>query len=140
MFIQPLPSQPSQSEISGEECWQLLAGQKVGRLATSVAGEPEIFPVSFAVADHRVYLRTKPGTKLAEITISPRVAFEVDEVGEDSAWSVVLKGRARALRSESEIDEARGTGLVSYLEDGKSEWICIAASEISGRRLVPGEA
>ncbi|MCA5893982.1 pyridoxamine 5'-phosphate oxidase family protein [Isoptericola sp. NEAU-Y5] len=138
--MQPLPSQPSQSEIPDDECWRLLAGQKVGRLATSVAGEPEIFPVNFAVADHRVYLRTKPGTKLAEITLSPRVALEVDEIGEDSAWSVVLKGHARALRSEKDIADAQATGLSSYLEDGKTEWIRIVASDISGRRLIPGEA
>ena len=35
-------SQPSQAVLSEEECWALLAGQKTGRLATSVAGEPEI--------------------------------------------------------------------------------------------------
>ncbi|MEU2199889.1 pyridoxamine 5'-phosphate oxidase family protein [Isoptericola sp. NPDC019482] len=132
-------SQPSQTVLTEEECWELLAGQKTGRLATSVAGEPEIFPVSFAVAGQRIFLRTSPGTKLAEVTISPRVAFEADEIGDDGAWSVVAKGRAQVLEREDDLAEARGTGLVSYLEDGKSIWIRITPSEVSGRRLVPGD-
>jgi len=133
------PSLPSQTVLTEEESWELLAGQKTGRLATSVAGEPEIFPVSFAVADQRIFLRTKPGTKLAEVTISPRVAFEADEIGDDGAWSVVVKGRAQILEREDDVAEARATGLVSYLEDGKTIWIRIAPSEVSGRRLVPGD-
>lgn len=133
------PSLPSQTVLTEDESWELLAGQKLGRLATSVAGEPEIFPVSFAVSGQRIFLRTKPGTKLAEVTISPRVAFEVDEFGDDGAWSVVVKGRAQVLEREEDLDEARATGLVSYLEDGKSIWIRIAPSEVSGRRLVPGD-
>lgn len=131
--------QPSETVLTEEESWELLAGQKVGRLATSVAGEPEIFPVSFAVTGQRIFLRTKPGTKLAEVTISPRVAFEADELGDAAAWSVVVKGRAQVLEREADLTEARGTGLVSYLEDGKSIWIRITPSEVSGRRLVPGD-
>ena len=140
MSSQPLSTLPSQSVLSEEECWRLLDGQKIGRLATSVAGEPEIFPVNFTLANHVVYLRTKPGTKLAEITLSPRVALEVDEIRDGYAWSVVLKGRARRLSSERDIEEARATGLLSYLDDGKSEWIRIVPNEISGRSLIPGEA
>ena len=134
------PSLPSQTVLTEEESWELLAGQKLGRLATSVAGEPEIFPVSFAVSGRRIFLRTKPGTKLAEVTISPRVAFEADELGDDAAWSVVVKGRAQVLERDADLDEARATGLVTYVEDGKTVWIRITPSDVSGRRLVPGEA
>jgi len=133
------PSLPSQTVLTEEESWELLAGQKLGRLATSVAGEPEIFPVSFAVSGQRIFLRTKPGTKLAEVTISPRVAFEADELGDDAAWSVVVKGRAQVLERDADLDEARATGLVTYVEDGKTVWIRITPSDVSGRRLVPGE-
>ncbi|GAB6936993.1 pyridoxamine 5'-phosphate oxidase family protein [Isoptericola variabilis] len=133
------PSLPSQTVLTEEESWELLAGQKLGRLATSVAGEPEIFPVSFAVSGQRIFLRTKPGTKLAEVTISPRVAFEADELGDDAAWSVVVKGRAQVLERDADLDEARATGLVTYVDDGKTVWIRITPSDVSGRRLVPGE-
>jgi len=135
-----LSSLPSQSVISEVECWRLLAGQTFGRLATPGSGAPEIFPVSFAFADHRLYLRTGEGTKLATITLTPDVTFEVDEVRADVAWSVVVKGRAQVLSSEPDLEEARATGLVSYLEEGRSEWIRIVPTEISGRRLIPGEA
>ena len=35
--------------LSEDECWHLLARMALGRLVTSLAGQPEIFPVNFVV-------------------------------------------------------------------------------------------
>ena len=35
--------------LSESECWSLLSGMALGRLVTSVEGQPEIFPVNFVV-------------------------------------------------------------------------------------------
>jgi nucleotide-binding universal stress UspA family protein len=81
--------------------WTLLPSAGVGRLGVSVAGEPDIFRVNFAVDQETVVFRTAPGAKLANVAIGQVVAFEVDgydaEAGE--AWSVVVKGRGRQGRS-----------------------------------------
>ncbi|MGH3594788.1 MAG: pyridoxamine 5'-phosphate oxidase family protein, partial [Mycobacterium sp.] len=50
--------------LSESESWQLLASQSLGRLVTSVDGQPEIFPVNFVVQNRTVLFRTAQGTKL----------------------------------------------------------------------------
>ena len=85
--------------LSEEDCWESLHASNLGRLALSVANEPSIYPVSFMAAGRRLLFRTSPGTKLAELTVNSHVAFEIDGVGADDAWSVVVKGTARSRTS-----------------------------------------
>ncbi|MCK0118159.1 nitroimidazol reductase NimA-like FMN-containing flavoprotein (pyridoxamine 5'-phosphate oxidase superfamily) [Isoptericola sp. CG 20/1183] len=125
----------SMSPLTEDESWEFLAGRPVGRLATSVAGEPEIFPVSFAVGDGRLYFVTHPGSKLAEVAVNARVAFEADEWTPEVATSVVIKGTAEILEHDADVAAAEATGLVSYLDDGKNVWVRITPEAVTGRRL-----
>ncbi|MGF0115446.1 pyridoxamine 5'-phosphate oxidase family protein [Promicromonospora sp. Marseille-Q5078] len=121
--------------LTEDASWEFLRTRSVGRLATAVGGEAEIFPVSFAVGDGVLYFRTRPGTKLVELTVNSRVAFEADEWGETVATSVVMKGTARILETDAELAAARATGLVSFQDDDKDVWVSITPTELSGRRL-----
>ncbi len=47
--------------LSENESWSLLAGMTLGRLVTSVEGQPEIFPVNFVVQRRTVLFRTAEG-------------------------------------------------------------------------------
>lgn len=71
---------PPIDTLSSDECWVLLESESFGRLAVAAAGEIEIFPVNYAAYDRALYIRTAAGTKLAAVTISDRVAFEVDRI------------------------------------------------------------
>ena len=88
------------------ECWDLLGGMTLGRLVTSVDGQPEIFPVNYAVQRRTVLFRTAEGTKLVSTAINHRVLFEVDDHNVAEGWSVIIKGAARSLRTDEEIEEA----------------------------------
>src|ERR1700757_37979 len=88
------------------ECWDLLAGVTLGRLVTSVDGQPEIFPVNFVVQHRTVLFRTAEGTKLVSAAINNHVLFEADEHNVAEGWSVIVKGIARMLRTDEEIAEA----------------------------------
>lgn len=83
-------------ELDEEECWRLLAGEQVGRLAVIVGTHPDIFPVNYRVWNRRIVIRTEAGTKLAGAVLDRFVAFEVDEVdvADHSGWSVVVAGTA----------------------------------------------
>lgn len=123
-------------ELTEDESWEFLGLQPVGRLATAAAGEPEIFPVNFAAANKRIFIRTAPGSKLAEVAINGRVAFEVDQMGADIAYSVVVKGTGEILTDDADITDAEATGLLTYQEDGtKDIWLRITPAEVSGRRF-----
>ena len=82
--------------LSDGECFELLRGEQVGRLAVAIGPHPDIFPVNYVVDGRSIVFRTLEGTKLAASVLTPAVAFEVDGIIEasDEAWSVVVKGRA----------------------------------------------
>ncbi|WP_442576889.1 pyridoxamine 5'-phosphate oxidase family protein [Microbacterium sp. F51-2R] len=119
--------------LSEDQCWNLLARCELGRLALAVDGEPEIFPVNYVTDGPRVFLRTAPGSKLAGLAQNPRVAFEVDEYDQSRGASVILKGVARRLQVQSEIDAAEALPLHPWIPTLKYRWVSISPTEISGR-------
>jgi nitroimidazol reductase NimA-like FMN-containing flavoprotein (pyridoxamine 5'-phosphate oxidase superfamily) len=124
--------------LDEDECWNLLARGELGRLATAIQGTPEIFPVNYVTDGGRVLFRTAPGSKLAELTVNPRVAFEVDEYDAASAASVVVKGVAEHLELQREIDEADALPLAPWLPTLKYRWVRIVPTSITGRRFSRG--
>lgn len=121
------------SILSETECWQRLASQHVGRIVTRVRDFVDIFPVNFVVDDGAVVIRTAEGNKLAELVISEDVVFEVDQVDDDSAWSVIVRGKARVLTTEAEIAHADTLPLSPLVPTVKRNYVRIEAEQISGR-------
>jgi nitroimidazol reductase NimA-like FMN-containing flavoprotein (pyridoxamine 5'-phosphate oxidase superfamily) len=121
--------------LTEDESWELLDRARHGRLATQAAGELDIVPINFRASNRRLYLRTTPGTKLAELTIHPDVAFESDGVMQDEAWSVVVKGAARVLEHSSEIEAAEAAGIETWIPTVKTVYVEIEPSHIEGRHF-----
>jgi nitroimidazol reductase NimA-like FMN-containing flavoprotein (pyridoxamine 5'-phosphate oxidase superfamily) len=126
-------------ELNEEQSWKLLEATKHGRLVVAVAGEPDIFPVNYLTSDRKVYLRTAPGNKLAQLTINSRVLFETDGVLSDEAWSVVLQGTARVLTNSSELAAVEELGLKSWVPTLKDFYVEIVPTAVSGRHFQLGE-
>lgn len=124
--------------LTAAESWELLDGARHGRLATSAAGELDIVPINFRSANGKLYLKTTPGTKLAELTIHPNVAFEADGIFQDEAWSVVVKGTARVLDHADEIETAEAAGVETWLPTLKSVYVEVTPSAIQGRHFMLG--
>jgi len=121
--------------LSDEQSWELLASEKVGRLVVVVNGRPEIYPVNYAVRDRKVYFRSGEGSKLAELTVYPQVAFQVDHIEANDAWSVVLHGRAHILQHFSDVQAVDALGLTTWVPDSKFNYVELVTSETSGRRF-----
>ncbi|OBG82576.1 pyridoxamine 5'-phosphate oxidase [Mycobacterium sp. E1715] len=122
------------------ECWDLIAGVTLGRLVTSVGGQPEIFPVNYAVQRHTVLFRTAEGTKLVSTAINNRVLFEVDDHNVAEGWSVIIKGTARSLRSNEDIEEAERAQVLPWTASEKSHFVRIVPEIVTGRRFRFGAA
>jgi nitroimidazol reductase NimA-like FMN-containing flavoprotein (pyridoxamine 5'-phosphate oxidase superfamily) len=121
--------------LDEEACWELLGRNEIGRLAVSVLGEPDIFPINYIADGPRLYFRTAPGSKLAELSANPRVAFEVDEHDGESAASVVVKGSAQRVELQREIDALDALPLTPWIPTLKYRWVQITPDSISGRRF-----
>jgi nitroimidazol reductase NimA-like FMN-containing flavoprotein (pyridoxamine 5'-phosphate oxidase superfamily) len=126
-------------ELDDEQSWRLLEGTKHGRLVVSVAGEPDIFPVNYVSADRKIYLRTAPGNKLAQLTINATVLFETDGILSDEAWSVVLRGKARVLSTSAELAAVEELGLKTWVPTLKDFYVEIEPTSVSGRHFQFGE-
>ena len=128
---------PPTRALSEDECWRLITDAPFGRIAVSAAGEVDIFPVNHRVDEgpdgKAIVFRTAPGTKLLELTIHANVAFEVDGYSDEEAYSVVLKGRARQLERESEIQRVEGLGVTPWAPEPKDRWVRVEATEVGGR-------
>lgn len=122
-------------KLDDDQCWKLLEGTKHGRLVVTVAGEPDIFPVNYATSGRRLYLRTAPGNKLAELTINAKVLFEADGILSDEAWSVVLRGSAQVLDQSADIAEAEALGLKPWVPTLKDFYVEIDPVSVSGRHF-----
>lgn len=121
--------------LDEEECWNLLGRGELGRLAVTIQGEADIFPVNYVADGGRILFRTAPGSKLAELAANPRVAFEVDEYDERSAASVVVKGLATRLELQREIDAADALPLTPWIPTLKYRWVRITPTSLTGRRF-----
>jgi uncharacterized protein len=121
--------------LSEHESWDLLASVPLGRLVVIIDGQPEIFPVNFVVQRRTVLFRTAEGTKLVAATINNHVLFEADEHTDAEGWSVIVKGTARTLRTNEEIDEAERAQLLSWTMPVKLHYVRVKPSLITGRRF-----
>jgi uncharacterized protein len=126
------------TELDPAQCWEHLRANTFGRLAVSVGDEIDIFPINYVVDGESLVFRTAPGTKLVEVTIAQSVAFEIDGVNADDAWSVVVKGHAARLELQSEIDAADELPLVPWIPTLKYTYVRISPTSTSGREFMRG--
>jgi nitroimidazol reductase NimA-like FMN-containing flavoprotein (pyridoxamine 5'-phosphate oxidase superfamily) len=125
------------TDLPRHECWALVREAVVGRLATVLDGQPDIFPVNHVVDHGSVVIRTAAGAKLLGAAGHP-VAFEVDgyDVEHRSAWSVVVKGRAVELTRLDDVLDAMGLPLFPWHGSSKPHFLRIEAAELTGRKFV----
>jgi uncharacterized protein len=117
------------------ECWDLLKSVALGRLVTSVDGRPEIFPVNFVVQRRTVLFRTAEGTKLISTAINNHVVFEADGHNIVEGWSVIVKGVARSLRTNEELEEAERAQLLPWTASAKMHYVRVLPEMVTGRRF-----
>ncbi len=128
------------SILPESECWELMSTVALGRLVTAADGWPEVFPVNFAVQDRTILFRTAEGTKLVSAAINDKVLFEVDQHDPEGGWSVIVKGSARAVRSDEDLEAASQADLIPWTATTKQHFVRIRPLSVTGRRFVFGAA
>ena len=131
------PARAALRSLSPDECYDLIAAGRIGRVVFSTADGPVAFPVNYAMAGHLVVLRTGADTELAARLDCP-VGFEVDQFDEtlSQGWSVLVTGRAARVKSEQLVRrlEAR-TGLQPWAAGARDVYVQITPYRITGRRI-----
>lgn len=117
------------SRLDADECWALLAEAQVGRIAWQGDDGIVIMPVNYRVIDRRIVFQTANGGALARLVEPREVAFQVDDIDQDTVvgWSVLVQGTT----GEGEPDAER----ISWLDGERPVWIAVTAGAVSGRVL-----
>lgn len=130
------------THLNPTECWERLRSHDVGRLVTWVGDVIDIFPVTYVVDGGSIVFRTAEGSKLSEITVSKSVLFEVDRYSESEGWSVVIRGTAERLTSDSEVAAADELPLQPHVPTLKLNYVRITPNGddagLSGRHFLRG--
>lgn len=140
--------------ITEAECWKLVASKEVGRLAISIANDPDVFPLNYRVdltplsdssdpmrsAGPSIVIRTNAGLKLAGAVLGNPVAFEIDDLQEDAhtGWSVVIHGRGEEIEHVEDWLHAEDLNVSPWANNPKSRYVRITPDRVSGRRISGG--
>jgi nitroimidazol reductase NimA-like FMN-containing flavoprotein (pyridoxamine 5'-phosphate oxidase superfamily) len=119
-------------ELDEDECWRLLEGCDVGRLAWVSAGRPVVVPVNFRVVNRQIVIRISPYSLQGREIEDSRIAFEADHVDsrQQTGWSVLIQGHAA-------FDYRRDTsvGPEPWPEGQRPLQVLLSPSSVTGRRL-----
>jgi len=124
--------------ISRREAVELLSTAVVGRMVFTNAALPAVVPVTFAVHDEAVVLRTAAYTRLAAAADGGVVALEADDVDRVSrtGWSVVVTGVAEVVNDVRQ--QAIIRSVVEPFAPGHHEvYVRLPLTVVTGRRVIP---
>ena len=127
----------SLESVSAREAVRLLSTAVVGRVAFTVGGLPVIVPVTFAVFEDAVVMRTADDTRLATAADGGVLAFEADDVDPTTrtGWSVVVTGTAEVVVDR--LGQARIHSVVEPFAPGTHDvHIRLPLTSVTGRRVV----
>jgi nitroimidazol reductase NimA-like FMN-containing flavoprotein (pyridoxamine 5'-phosphate oxidase superfamily) len=124
-------------ELPLAECRKRLREATAGRVAWNAPDGPAVLPVSSLYRNGNIVFRTSPGGVLSTLRDRSAVAFEIDQIGEKEAWSVVVRGFARQIHQSYDLIELwEGEGLVPWAGGSRPLFIEIEPRTITGRRYV----
>ena len=115
-----------------EECFDLVHGQVIGRLAVgSGLGPPFVAPVSFVLDGTSIVFRSDPGEKFE--AVDQHASFQVDGFDHQhrTGWSVLLQGRIE-LMDDTDVAHLELDPWIGR----RAFWIRLMPEVVTGRRLV----
>jgi uncharacterized protein len=124
-------------ELSEADCRELLAQHTAGRIGFMAGDGPLILPVTYQYRNGSVIFRTSPVGPLAGLVRRTSVAFEIDEINEQSksGWSVLVLGFAEAMAHNYLLTSAWETGPVPWADGVRNLFVEIKPRKISGRAV-----
>lgn len=124
-------------ELTKQECFELLAGQHLGRVVLVDDHGPLALPVNFVLDHYTVLFRTDEGAKLEVASRGGRIGFEVDGVDEATrtGWSVLVRGEATEVTDPTELARVRQLPLYPWAPGAKTRYVRILPTVLTGRRI-----
>ncbi|MEV6246753.1 pyridoxamine 5'-phosphate oxidase family protein [Streptomyces sp. NPDC051742] len=136
--------QARMEEIGEAECWELLDGHGVGRVALEGSDGLIVIPVNYEVVRGEIAFMTAADSSLARAgAAGAEVAFEEDRLDEafSQGWSVLLVGPVRMVSEEDAVLRRITDAGHSkpWAGAGRDTIVALSPRRVTGRRIrVPG--
>ena len=124
-------------ELTRLQCFELLAGEHLDRVAVTDDFGPVVFPVNFVLDRHTVVFRTEEGTKLHAAGRGSRVCFEVDRAdpAAHTGWSVLVRGEITEVTDRAELVRLGRLPLRAWAPGTRDRVVRILPAVLTGRRI-----
>jgi nitroimidazol reductase NimA-like FMN-containing flavoprotein (pyridoxamine 5'-phosphate oxidase superfamily) len=124
-------------KLDRQQCFELLRGASLGRIALTDGALPVVLPVSYALLDDDVVFATSTGAKLRAATNRAVVAFEVDQVDErdGSGWSVCITGLAAEVTDPVSLERLSRLRIPTLVPRMGKRFVRVRSDMVSGRLL-----
>jgi nitroimidazol reductase NimA-like FMN-containing flavoprotein (pyridoxamine 5'-phosphate oxidase superfamily) len=130
-------------ELTVEECLSLLETKRIGRIGLTTDVGTQIFPVNYVLSeDQQIVFRTLPYGVIANHAHDADVAFEVDDLDDDtqSGWSVLAVGRCSRISDPSEVHLVREReDPTPWAEGQRILYFTISWTDLTGRQVGSSE-
>jgi nitroimidazol reductase NimA-like FMN-containing flavoprotein (pyridoxamine 5'-phosphate oxidase superfamily) len=124
------------SDLSTEECFELLTSTTVGRVGFVMDERVQIFPVNYRASGKELFLRTSSDGILNRLADEhAQVSFEVDFHDDLSGtgWSVLMHGRLATMADETQSGAL--TKVSPWAGNERVTALHLAIDTITGRRV-----
>lgn len=117
--------------LSPEECRNLLATARVGRVAWLTDAGINVLPVNFHLTDGSIVFHTSATSALATLQEPTAVSFQTDDIDLDAAigWSVLVRGTTSLAGDEASESWAPDASVGIAIS---ADWL--AGRVVSGNR------
>lgn len=123
------------AELTPYDCWALLNGVRVGRVAWSRPQGPAVVPVNLTLLDGALWLRTSEDAALVRETAGLPVAIEVDDIDLEarSGWSVLVLGTPELVVGDDVPEHLRVLDV--WPAGPHVAYVRVSPTQVTGRRL-----
>ncbi len=124
-------------ELDTSECLRLLGQRGIGRAAVNTPDGPHLVPVSYAVIEGTIAIRTSPYSLLGTYARASMLAFEVDELDEATqrGWSVVVRGRCLLETDPTALRQLRSLLPEPWAPGARTLYLRLPLDQVSGRSV-----
>jgi uncharacterized protein len=133
------PGSDGVRELTTQECYQLLATARLGRLALSHRALPVVLPVSSRLHDRRIVIQITGEPILGAARKAPVVAFQTDEIEPSTyaGWSVVVTGHLRLVADAAEHALYASNLGFPRINSPHRHFVTVTPRLVSGQRRLP---
>lgn len=135
------------TELTLDDCLELLRTHEAGRIALTTPAGLRIFPVNYALHGDAVVFRTLPYGEIANNAQDAEVAFQIDHLDPVTrhGWSVLAVGKAHRVTDPDEVRAIREGGDPTPWADGQRilyfrlDWTTLTGRQLgrSGATVMP---